>query len=61
MAEASRRNGLPDEGLATIEDGFARSEKTPHSHAEFYRLKSELTLLKDPTSEAEVAVVFVWR
>ena len=53
MAEACRRNGLPDEGLATIEDGFARSEKTPHLHAEFFRLKGELTLLKDSGSKEE--------
>jgi tetratricopeptide (TPR) repeat protein len=53
LAEVYSRNGLPDEGLATINEALTRSEKTPHLQAEFYRLKGELTLLKDPRSEAE--------
>jgi predicted ATPase len=53
LAEVCGRNGLPDEGLAHIKEALTRSEKTPHLHAEFYRLKGELTLLKDPRSEAE--------
>jgi len=53
LAEVCRRNGLPDDGLAAIEDALIRSEKTPWLRAEFYRLKGELALLKDPGSEAE--------
>jgi tetratricopeptide (TPR) repeat protein len=53
LAEACGRNGLPDEGLTNIRDALTRSETTPFLRAEFYRLKGELTLLKDPRSEAE--------
>jgi tetratricopeptide (TPR) repeat protein len=53
LAEVCGRNALPDEGLATIKEALTRSEKTPYLQAEFYRLKGELTLLKDPRSEAE--------
>jgi predicted ATPase len=52
LAEVCGRNGLPDEGLAIVEEALTRSEKTPYLQAEFYRLKGELTLLKDPRSEA---------
>jgi hypothetical protein len=47
------RNRLPDEGLATIKDALARSDKNPGHQAEVCRLKGELTLLKDPHNEAE--------
>ncbi len=53
LAEVCARNGLPDEGLTTIKEALTRSEKTPYLQAELYRLKGELTLLKDPRSEAE--------
>ena len=53
LGEVCVRNRLPDEGLAAILEGLTRSEKTPWLQAEFYRLKGELTLLKDPRSEAE--------
>jgi tetratricopeptide (TPR) repeat protein len=53
LAEVCGRNGLPDEGLATISEALTRSEKTPQLQAELYRLAGELTLLKDPRSEAE--------
>ena len=53
LAEICGRSGLPDEGLNTIKEALTRSEKTPYLQAEFYRLKGELTLLKDPHSEAE--------
>jgi len=53
LAEVCARNGLPDEGLATINEALTRSEKTPFRQAEFYRLKGELTLLEDPRGEAE--------
>ena len=54
LGEVCLRNRLPDEGLATIKDALARSDKNPGLQAEFYRLKGELTLLKDPHNEAEV-------
>jgi len=53
LGEVCCRNGLPDEGLATINEALSRSEKTSHLQAEFYRLKGELTMLKGPRSEAE--------
>src|SRR5216683_3015808 len=53
LAEFCARNELPDEGLVTIQQALTRSEKTPFLQAELYRLKGELTLLKDPRSEAE--------
>ncbi len=53
LAEVCGRNGLPDEGLTTIKEALVRSQKTPFLQAELYRLKGELTLLKDPRSEAE--------
>jgi class 3 adenylate cyclase/tetratricopeptide (TPR) repeat protein len=53
LAEVCGRNGLLDEGLATVKAALTRSEKIPYLQAEFYRLKGELTLLKDPRSEAE--------
>jgi len=53
FVEVCRSNGLPDEGLATITEALTRGEKTPYLHAELYRLKGELMLLKDPRSEAE--------
>jgi tetratricopeptide (TPR) repeat protein len=53
LAEVYGRNGLPDEGLATIKEALTRSEKTPQLQAEFYRLEGEFTLLKDPRSELE--------
>jgi tetratricopeptide (TPR) repeat protein len=54
-AEVCGRTGLPDEGLATIKVALTKSVKAPHVRAEFYRLKGELTLLKDPRNEAEAA------
>jgi predicted ATPase len=53
LAEVCGRNGLPDEGLAIVEEALTRSEKIPYLQAEFYRLKGELTLLKDPRSGVE--------
>jgi adenylate cyclase len=53
LAEVCGRNGQPDEGLAIINEALTRSEKVPQLQAEFYRLKGELTLLKDPRSKAE--------
>jgi hypothetical protein len=53
LAGVYGRIGKADEGLATILEALARTEKTPFLHAEFYRLKGELQLLKDPASEPE--------
>jgi tetratricopeptide (TPR) repeat protein len=53
LVEVCRKNELPDQGLATVEEALIRSEKTPYLQAEFHRLKAELTLLKDPRGEAE--------
>jgi class 3 adenylate cyclase/tetratricopeptide (TPR) repeat protein len=53
LAEICGRNGLPDEGLVAIKGALTRSEKTPYLQAELYRLMGELTMLKDPGSEAE--------
>jgi class 3 adenylate cyclase/tetratricopeptide (TPR) repeat protein len=53
LAEVSGRNGLPEKGLAAVEQGLARSEKTPTWQSEFYRLKGELSLLKDPGTKEE--------
>ena len=53
LAEVCGRNGLPDEGLAIIEEALSESERAPFQQAEIYRLKGELTLLKDPSSEEE--------
>jgi tetratricopeptide (TPR) repeat protein len=53
LAEVCCRNGLPDEGLETISQALARSDKTPWLHAEFHRLKGELTLLSDSHNEGE--------
>jgi class 3 adenylate cyclase/tetratricopeptide (TPR) repeat protein len=53
LAEICGRNGLPDKALAAIEEAVPKSGKTPHLQAELYRLKGELTLLKDPRGEAE--------
>jgi len=58
LAEVCARNGLPDEGLATISEGLTRNEKTPHFQAELHRLKGELTLLKDPRGEVEAESSF---
>ena len=44
---------MPEEGLNTLEEALSRSEKTPWFHAEFCRLKGELTLLRSPRSESE--------
>jgi predicted ATPase/class 3 adenylate cyclase len=52
-AEVCAKNRLPEEGLNTLEDALSRSQKTPWFHAEFCRLKSELTMLKNPRSEWE--------
>jgi adenylate cyclase len=53
LADVCSRNGLPDEGLATVKEALTRSEKTPHFQAELYRLKGELMLLKGTHNEAE--------
>ena len=53
MAEVYVRNAQSDEGLAAIRQALTRSEQAPWLQAEFYRLQGELTLLKDPNSEAE--------
>jgi len=53
LAEVSGRKGLPEKGLAAVEQGLARSEKTPAQQSEFYRLKGELSLLKDPGTKEE--------
>jgi tetratricopeptide (TPR) repeat protein len=53
LAEVCAANRLPDEGLATITEALTRSEKAPGFHAEFYRLKGELTLLSDSHNESE--------
>src|SRR5205823_5871317 len=53
LVEVCCRSGLADEGLATITEALTRSEKIPYVQAELYRLKGELTLLKDPPREAE--------
>jgi len=53
LAEVCCRNELTDEGLAVINEALARSERIPFCRAELHRLKGELTLLKDPCSEAE--------
>jgi class 3 adenylate cyclase/tetratricopeptide (TPR) repeat protein len=53
LAEVSGRKGLPEKGLTAVEQGLARSEKTPSAQSEFYRLKGELSLLKDPGSKEE--------
>ena len=54
LGEVCGTNGLPEQGLAIIEDALKRCEKTPHAQAEFYRLRGELTLLKDRRYEGEV-------
>jgi class 3 adenylate cyclase/tetratricopeptide (TPR) repeat protein len=51
-AEVCARKGLPDEGLAAVDEALIRCEKTAQFKAEFHRLKGELTLLGDPRSEA---------
>jgi len=53
LAEVCGRKGLPEKGLAAVEQGLARSEKTPVGQSEFYRLKGELSLLKDPGTKEE--------
>jgi tetratricopeptide (TPR) repeat protein len=53
LVEVCRKNELPDEGLAIVQDTLTRSEKTPYLQAEFYRLKGQFTLLKDPQNERE--------
>jgi predicted ATPase len=52
LAEVCARKGLPDEGLAAVDEALIRCEKTPQFKAEFHRLKGELTLLGDPRGEA---------
>jgi pentatricopeptide repeat protein len=53
LVEVCCKNGLTDEGLDILNEALSRSEKTSHLQAEFYRLKGELTVLKDPRSEPE--------
>jgi predicted ATPase len=53
LAEVFCKRGLPDEGLALINEAFIRGEKTPYLHSEFYRLRGQLMLLGDQRSEEE--------
>jgi tetratricopeptide (TPR) repeat protein len=58
LAEVCCRNGLPNEGLAVINEALERSERIPWCRAELHRLKGELTLLKDPGRELEAESYF---
>jgi tetratricopeptide (TPR) repeat protein len=47
------KNGLADEGLAAVDAELAKRNTIPCFRSELYRLKGELTLLKDLRGEAE--------
>ena len=59
LAEAYKRAGQLDDGLATIEEGLALMEKTSQRYfdAELHRLKGEFLLAKDG-EEAEIETLF---
>ncbi len=55
LAEACGRNGLREEGLATVAEGLALAEQTGvrYVEAELHRLKGELLRLNHPDQEVE--------
>lgn len=55
LAEALLHVGKPEEGLKTIDDGLAMSERTGNCYydAELWRLKGELLKTQEKTAEAE--------
>ena len=60
LAETYGKSGHPEEGLDVVTEGLARAAQTglAVAEAELHRLRGELTLLKDPASEAEAEVCF---
>ncbi len=55
LADALRRDGRPDEGLAVVDEGFAHAERTIERGflAELHRVRGELLLLKGDEAAAE--------
>jgi tetratricopeptide (TPR) repeat protein len=56
LAEACRKSGLPEEGLAAVAEGLTRTDRL--AEGALYQLKGELLLLRDPlkVSEAEACL-----
>ena len=53
LGDSYRKNGLPEEGLTTVDAGLRQTESGRDVEAELYRVKGELLLMRDPPDEAE--------
>ena len=60
LADSYRKNGRPEEGLATVATALRETERGGERTAEpeLYRVKGELLLMRDPPDEAEVERCF---
>ncbi len=60
LADSYRKNGRPEEGLATVATALRETERggERQAEAELYRVKGELLLIRDPPDEAEAERCF---
>jgi predicted ATPase len=60
LGDSYRKNGRPEEGLATVATALRESERSGERTAEpeLYKVKGELLLMRDPPDEAEAERCF---